>query len=115
MSFPKCNHCGKELKDWEGNVMVNERRLLHDNSIDSLEVICKKCTPKLGGAGTERSMHALWELRYIKNNFLTVLASVFADLTQENPSHKWSKEAVNDFWRLGVKAFPDQAKELIGF
>jgi hypothetical protein len=92
--------------------MVDKNRFLRENSIDALEIICKECTRKLDREGEGRSKHAIWELHWVKSNLLHLLAVVLNDLSKGD-HWKWSEQAVNDFWKLGTLAFPEQAKDPI--
>lgn len=102
MANPVCNRCKKELPTWQANVMVDNHRFTHDNAIDDLEIVCKPCTRNI----PSRELHNLWELGWVKNNYMWLLRNVLRDLTFPKPMFHWSKEAVEKFWQLGILAFP---------
>lgn len=108
MSF-ECSFCKQSVD--EGNVMVDSDAFGRDH-ITWLKVVCKECTCKLDDSKRGDRHHNLWELHWVSENSLHLLAGVLSDLI--NPKQmKWSEQAVNDFYGLLVTAHPKLAKDPI--
>lgn len=103
MKYPTCSSCGKTLKDWHGNVMVDSATW--PERTEWIKIICKDCTGKLDDAGVGQQYHNLWELRWLKDK-----ASLYGEieclldnvtLPVGHPSRtEWSRQALGDVLRL---------------
>jgi hypothetical protein len=78
MAAPQCNHCGKTLYDWVGNIMVDAHEYLEYRVISDLQVICKYCTRRLDQTEKGDRYHNFWELKSIKDEPLIRMGRVLA-------------------------------------
>ena len=76
--YPKCEECEKELKDWSGNIMVPESE--YPDNIPYFHVWCKECTGKLDKQGRGKTFHNIWELGWIKRDYLKMVEELFEDI-----------------------------------
>ena len=106
VNAPTCTECGTELTDWEGNVMVGMGSFLEKKTVDRLRVICKECTRYLDVERNGRDRwHHLWELSWVRDNFVYWLREVLRDQTSAS-SLNWTEEALNDFCELAAARIP---------
>ena len=110
--FPKCDVCGQELKDWQGNVMILTNDF-QNRTISEIILICKFCTEELDKKGVGQKWHNLWELAWIKRHTIYHLGNVMADLISDQPKWKWSEPAVEKVYSLAAMAHPDLARGAI--
>ena len=104
-----CDYCGKTVDDLQGSVMVDRRRFEGpDSSVDHLQVVCKACLE--GMDGLAERLHRMWELSWLKQNFVWINQTVVKDLVADEPGTHWAPGAVGEFLRLGIVALPEQAK-----
>ena len=106
MISPTCEICGKELPDWQANIMVNNQSFTDDQIIDRLKVVCKPCSIAMIGTSQYSRNHNLWELTWVRDNFVFLLGVLLIDMSS-NPANKWTDEALNDFYKLANLRFPD--------
>jgi hypothetical protein len=66
---PYCEHCGKVLDNWTGNVMVDASTHL----VKEFIIWCKECTRELDRKGYGRRYHNIWELSWVKNGYFELL------------------------------------------
>ncbi len=68
-----------------------------------LQVWCKECTLEADESlGIRKVPHAIWELRWLKEDFGTVLNGFLR--AQTSVTKQWSDEAMEDFRRLSNMA-----------
>lgn len=70
--------------------------------IDELKILCKECT-RQNARGFANGLHNIWELDWVRDSYFRLLGEIIDDITSNRPtSHKWSRDALEDFWQLGV-------------
>lgn len=106
----KCDICRATMTD--GNVLVDEEDYSKKDEINWLAVSCRECTAALERRRVGEKLHNLWELAWIRNNSLWLLAPVLAGLIEGKPK-KWSGAAVGQFYKLLVTAHPKAAEDPI--
>lgn len=90
--------CSEGLEDWEGNLMV-DRQGWGDGYVYYLRVWYKTCTMEADESlGICNVLHAIWELRWLKEDFGTVLDGFLRG--QTIGTKQWSYEAMEGFRRL---------------
>lgn len=103
MPCPICTECGRELPDWEGNIMVDSGYRTN-RRIDWIKVICKPCTRDLNRRGLDRQYHNLMELSWLSNHrqlYYFGIEGILDDLTSASPSRLlWTREAIGQLLRL---------------
>lgn len=98
MRAPECAVCEKKLENWAGNVMVDS--VEYPDKVNKLVIMCKECTAKLDRKGIGQKWHNLWELRWVRDDFIDLIEEVFEEFTGQN-STRWSQDAIKDLLNLG--------------
>ena len=106
MMSPTCVVCGKDLPDWQANLMVDNHAYTYEQRLDRLRVICKACSRAMIGTPDYSKYHNIWELVWVKERFVHLLGVLLFDQSSQS-SLKWSDEALDDFYGLAVLRFPD--------
>ena len=104
MTEPTCKQCGMALTDWQGNVMVDAPTFIahRDSKIDKFWLLHKHCTPSPSDSRT----HALFELRWLKDEPLRWLAWAVDSTSRSPPECRWSRRALGQLFRLVAMAHP---------
>jgi len=88
--------------------MVGKRRFFEEREVDRLQIICKECSARLHAANADDDMHNLWELIWVRDNFVHLLATVLSAQMSDS-SQTWADAALADFCTLAAARFPDTA------
>lgn len=105
IGVPKCNVCSRFLDDWEGNVMAPKEAYYQHRWVHRLSVVCKGCTQRLDATGGGSDMHSLWELVWLRDNFVHVLGMVLLDAAPEG-RNRWATPALDTFYELARLRLP---------
>ena len=79
-----------------------------DSSVDHLLIVCDACLRGMDGKADH--LHKMWELSWLRENFVWINKTVVDDLVADAPGVQWAPGAVGEFLRLGMVALPEQAK-----
>ncbi|GAB4230703.1 MAG: hypothetical protein Kow00121_59420 [Elainellaceae cyanobacterium] len=110
---PKCDRCQKELRDWQGNIMISEQPYHSRQEIKEIGVLCKQCTNQLDATGVGQQFHNIWELSWLKEHPVYYLGSMLTDLVSDDPNWTWRKDAVHRICSLVAIAHPELSKGLL--
>ena len=110
---PECTHCHRLLDDWHGNVMVPNDSYMN-RYWNEVTVVCKECSRAMTIAGHGRDLHNVWELRWLKDNTLFYIGSILANLTDREPTTKYSREAIEEIYRLAALAHHELSEGATG-
>ena len=104
-----CDYCGKAVDDLHGTVMVDRARFEGpDSSVDHLQVVCDDCLR--GMDGMAERLHRMWELAWLRRNFVWVNKTVVQDLVADEPGTHWARAPSVSSCGWGSIALPEQAK-----
>jgi len=67
--------------------MVGKRRFFEEREVDRLQIICKECSARLHAANADDDMHNLWELIWVRDNFVHLLATVLSAQMSDSCKH----------------------------
>lgn len=90
---PRCETCGRELHDWEGNVLVPPG---WESAVDDIAIACKGAC---GETARLREWHNLWELSWVRDRPVRLLLALWA-----------CAAATEKIERLFAGAHPDQMR-----
>lgn len=102
-----CTQC-KQLVD-DASVMINDDYF--HAGIQWARVVCKPCTRALDGDTNGQRMHNMWEVGWIAESPISVMASVIHDLSEGR--QKWSKQALDDVCKIVSEAHPELSNEYV--
>ncbi len=112
---PQCERCETVLGDWSGNIMVpTDDYLLSPSRIETVMVLCKKCTTSLDKSGKGNQWHNLWELSWIRDHPIHYLGRILEAAYSEEPSRRWSYESANKVFGLAAVAHPELSESGTG-
>ena len=95
-----CENCGKDLSDWEGDVLAHLSRDGAMDGIERLSVVCKDCALAVDLQAPPISAITLFELREIVEDFTEVLADLMQDIQSDAPVFDWTPGAVGKLFAL---------------
>ena len=98
VAAPTCEHCGKVLSDWNGNLMVDGSTHL----VKEFFIWCKECTRELDRKGIGHRYHNIWELSWIKNDYFQLLRDALDQVgEEEGPGYTFTKKSLKQLVDLG--------------
>lgn len=99
VAAPTCEHCGKVLSDWNGNLMVDGSTYL----VKEFIIWCKECTRELDREGIGKRYHNIWELSWIKNGYFQYLRKALDQYGEEEREvgYTFTKKALKQLVDLG--------------
>ena len=114
---PMCDVCGKEIRDWEGNIMVpwdeylptTEGEPASVRTIRMIKIMCKPCTIQIDRERIGEEWHNLWELSWVKDDTLRYLGIILSNLLSADLGFAWKPEAVRKVYKLALAAHPELA------
>lgn len=84
--------------------MVDKKAYVMADEVPNLVVWCITCTNELDPT---RQMHNLFELHWLRDSYIRILATVFNGLLGTSKK-RWLKPAVDKFYEIGQIRFPEQ-------
>ncbi|KIL46170.1 hypothetical protein [Jeotgalibacillus campisalis] len=98
-TFVKCDECEKDIENWSANIMVDSSNF-HER-IEDFQVVCKPCTRDLDSTNRGSQLHNLWELSWLKNDYLDMEREIFEEMSIGRK--RFSHEALLKINNIGRK------------
>jgi hypothetical protein len=106
MEYPICDICGKSLRDWQGNVMVDADMYLQKDTVEDILIWCCNCAKTMEKRGMGRQYSRIWDLRWMHNHYVYVLNRVMGSFLTEKEL-RFSRSVLLKIMRYGTAIYPN--------
>jgi hypothetical protein len=112
METPHCFRCGRELSNWEGNLMVDMPAWEKEPAqVLWLRPYCPECIQQMDARENgKETLHHIWGVHNVRDNPLLYLGEVLKDIVDPDPKYtaRWHPQAITDLVELVILALPDK-------